>query len=122
MTWNPEAIQHAAGLGHPSGAHGANLDQIDQYLTELVQMAGFQSAVLANPEDKVIVASDRKKRAENFSAIYPGRISASQGGQGGTFNQWRVACHHSDHGPESAAGHTGRGIHFACLPAEVIAL
>ena len=35
-------------------------------------MAGFQSAVLANPEDKVIVASDRKKLAENFSATYPG--------------------------------------------------
>lgn len=50
----------------------SNLDQIDQYLTELVQMAGFQSAVLANPEDKVIVASDRKMLAEAFSAIYPG--------------------------------------------------
>lgn len=50
----------------------SNLDQIDQYLTELVQMAGFQSAVLANPEDKVIVASDRKMLSEAFSAIYPG--------------------------------------------------
>lgn len=50
----------------------SNLDQIDQYLTELVQMPAFQSAVLASPDDKVIVASDRKKLAEAFSAIYPG--------------------------------------------------
>ena len=50
----------------------SNLDQIDQYLTELVQMAGFQSAVLANPEDKVIVASDRKMLAQAFSVVYPG--------------------------------------------------
>ncbi|MDP1862513.1 MAG: hypothetical protein Q8K52_01230 [Thiobacillus sp.] len=50
----------------------SNLDQIDQYLTELVQMAGFRSAVLANPEDKVIVASDRKMLAQAFSAVYPG--------------------------------------------------
>lgn len=50
----------------------SNLDQVDQYLTELVQMPGFQSAVLATPDDKVIVASDRKQLAQPFSAIYPG--------------------------------------------------
>ena len=49
----------------------ANLDQVDQYLSELVQMPGFQSAILANPEDKVIVATDRKKLADPFSTIYP---------------------------------------------------
>ena len=49
----------------------SNLDQIDQYLTQLVQMEGFQSAVLASPDDKIVVASDRKKLAEAFSSVYP---------------------------------------------------
>lgn len=49
----------------------ANLDQVDQYLSELVQMPGFQSAVLANSDDKVVVATDRKHLAGTFSSIYP---------------------------------------------------
>ena len=49
----------------------SNLDQVDQYLTQLVQMNGFQAAVLASPDDKILVASDRKKLAEPFSSIYP---------------------------------------------------
>ncbi len=49
----------------------SNLDQIDQYLTGLVQMQGFESALLANPEGKIVVATDRKKLAEAFSALYP---------------------------------------------------
>ncbi|HEY9098873.1 MAG TPA: hypothetical protein VIN38_08385 [Thiobacillus sp.] len=49
----------------------SNLDQVDQYLSELVQMPGFGSAVLANPEDKVMVATDRKNLAEPFSTLYP---------------------------------------------------
>ncbi len=49
----------------------ANLDQVDQYLTDLVQIRGFQSALLANPEGKVIVASDRKQIAAQFSSLYP---------------------------------------------------
>lgn len=48
----------------------SNLDQVDQYLTQLVQMEGFQAAVLASPDDKILVASDRKKLAESFSGIY----------------------------------------------------
>ncbi len=49
----------------------ANLDQIDQYFTELVQMEEFRSAVLASPDGKVIVASDRKKLTADFSSLYP---------------------------------------------------
>ena len=49
----------------------SNLDQVDQYLSELVQMPGFESAVLASPEDKVMVATDRKNLAEPFSTLYP---------------------------------------------------
>ncbi|SFO01300.1 hypothetical protein SAMN05216386_2353 [Nitrosospira briensis] len=48
-----------------------NLNQVDQYFGQLVQMRGFKSAVLAKPDGKVIVASDRKKLAETFSSLYP---------------------------------------------------
>lgn len=49
----------------------ANLDQVDQYFTDLVKMEGFQAAVLAQPDGKIVVASDRKKLAETFSSLYP---------------------------------------------------
>ena len=48
-----------------------NLDQVDQYFTELVQQPGFQSAVMAKPDGQIVVASDRKRLAENFSSLYP---------------------------------------------------
>jgi hypothetical protein len=51
----------------------SNLDQVDQYFTELVRIEGFQSAVLAAPDDKVAVASDRKNLAAIFSSLYPAR-------------------------------------------------
>lgn len=49
----------------------SSLDQVDQYFTELVRIEGFQSAVLATPDDKVVVASDRKNLAAVFSSLYP---------------------------------------------------
>lgn len=49
-----------------------NLNQVDQYFGQLVQIKGFKSAVLARPDGKVIVASDRKKLVETFSGLYPG--------------------------------------------------
>lgn len=49
-----------------------NLDQVDQYFGELVQIRGFKSAILAKLDGKVIVASDRKKLVETFSSLYPG--------------------------------------------------
>lgn len=48
-----------------------NLDQIDQYFTSLVQIAGFQSAILAQPDGKIVVASDRKRLAQAFASLYP---------------------------------------------------
>ncbi|SEO26202.1 hypothetical protein SAMN05216404_11574 [Nitrosospira multiformis] len=49
-----------------------NVNQVDQYLGQLVQIRGFESAVLAQPDGKVLVASDRKKLVEPFSSLYPG--------------------------------------------------
>lgn len=48
-----------------------NLDQVDQYFTDLVQMQGFQTALLAKPDGKVLVASDRKMLAAAFASLYP---------------------------------------------------
>jgi hypothetical protein len=48
-----------------------NLDQIDQYFTGLMQIGGFESAVLAQPDGKVVVASDRKRLTQPFSSLYP---------------------------------------------------
>lgn len=48
-----------------------NLDQVDQYFVDLVRLEGFQSAILATPEGKIIVASDRKLLAVEFSTLYP---------------------------------------------------
>ena len=50
----------------------SNLDQVDQYFTDLVKIKGIESAVLANADGKIIVASDRKELAETFSSLYPG--------------------------------------------------
>ncbi|MFO7542732.1 MAG: hypothetical protein R6W97_07995 [Thiobacillus sp.] len=48
----------------------SNLDQVDQYFTELVQMEGFESVILSTPDDKVVVASDRKQLGQAFSSLY----------------------------------------------------
>lgn len=56
----------------------SNLDQVDQYLSELVRMPGFQSAVLADPEDKIIVATDRKHLGQPFSSIYPAQYTQAR--------------------------------------------
>jgi uncharacterized protein HemX len=48
-----------------------NLDQVDQYFTELVRVPGMQSALLATPDAKITVASDRKQLTRDFSSLYP---------------------------------------------------
>lgn len=52
-------------------AMAANLDQVDQYFTDLVQLPGFEAAVLAKPDGKIMVASDRKQLAQPFASLYP---------------------------------------------------
>lgn len=52
-------------------AMAANLDQVDQYFTDVVQLPGFEAAVLAKPDGKIMVASDRKQLAQPFASLYP---------------------------------------------------
>lgn len=48
-----------------------NLDQVDQYFSELVQIPNFQAATLALPDGNVAVASDRKRLGVAFTELYP---------------------------------------------------
>ena len=48
-----------------------NLDQIDQYFTELVKVKGFTRIVLAKADGVVALSSDRKFLDTKFDSIYP---------------------------------------------------
>lgn len=48
-----------------------NLDQIDQYFTELVKIKGFSRIVLAKADGVVALSSDRKFLGAKFDSIYP---------------------------------------------------
>jgi hypothetical protein len=50
-----------------------NLDQIDQYFTELVRLKGFQRLVLAKADGTIAVSSDRKFLGSRFDSVYPAR-------------------------------------------------
>lgn len=51
-----------------------NLDQIDQYLNELVKNERIKLAVLSNQEGKILVASDKKYQDTDFSQAFPATI------------------------------------------------
>lgn len=48
----------------------SNLDQVDQYVTDLVKQKGFVQVVVAKDDGKVAVASDRKNLGAAFSTLY----------------------------------------------------
>lgn len=48
-----------------------NLDQIDQYFTELVKVKGFTRIVLAKADSVVALSSDRKFLGAKFDSVYP---------------------------------------------------
>lgn len=47
-----------------------NLDQIDQYFTELVKVKGFTRIILAKSDSVVVLSSDRKFLGAKFNSIY----------------------------------------------------
>jgi cobalamin synthase len=58
-----------------------NLDQVDQYVTDLVKMKGFERVVVAKPDGTVVVASDRKNLGAAFASLYAERhLAADQVG------------------------------------------
>lgn len=58
-----------------------NLDQVDQYLTEVVKQKGFERAVLATPDGVIRVSSDRKYLGQPFQALFPAALLAAEHSQ-----------------------------------------
>lgn len=55
-----------------------NLDQIDQYLSELVKMKDTERVVLVSDEGKLLVSTDKKLITEEASNLYPKDILSLQ--------------------------------------------
>ena len=47
-----------------------NLDQVDQYVLDLVKQKGFEQIVVAKADGKIALASDRKNLGADFSSLY----------------------------------------------------
>ncbi|MGA7181069.1 MAG: hypothetical protein WBX11_16005 [Thiobacillaceae bacterium] len=50
-----------------------NLDQVNQYVTDLVKLKGFEEVVVAKTDGSIVVASDRKHVGAAFSSLFPER-------------------------------------------------
>jgi hypothetical protein len=55
-----------------------NLDQIDQYLSELVKMKDTERAVLINNDGKLLASTDKRLVTEDASNLYPQDVLDSQ--------------------------------------------
>jgi hypothetical protein len=51
-----------------------NLDQIDQYFSQLVQVERIKLAVLSSQEGKMLVASDKKFQEGEFGQVFPAEL------------------------------------------------
>lgn len=51
-----------------------NLDQVDQFFAEMVKLQGVKLVMLAAPDGKVLVSSDRRNLGANASTIYPAEV------------------------------------------------
>lgn len=52
----------------------SNLDQVDQYLNELVKMKDTDRVVLVSEEGKLLVSTDKKLEDESVANLYPQEI------------------------------------------------
>jgi hypothetical protein len=52
----------------------SNLDQVDQYLNELVKMKDTDRVVLVSEEGKLLVSTDKRLEDENVADLYPKEI------------------------------------------------
>lgn len=50
-----------------------NLDQVDQYVSDLIKQKGFEKVLVAKADGAIVVASDRKDLGAAFSSVYPAR-------------------------------------------------
>jgi len=58
---------------------GGNLDQVDQYVTDLVKLEGFEGVTVAKADGSIVVASDRRHVGAAFGSLYAERhLTAEQ--------------------------------------------
>ncbi|MGK2951564.1 MAG: hypothetical protein ACSLEZ_04145 [Thiobacillus sp.] len=58
---------------------GGNLDQVDQYVTDLVKLDGFGGVTVAKADGSIVVASDRRHLGTAFGSLYAERyLTAAQ--------------------------------------------
>lgn len=58
---------------------GGNLDQVDQYVTDLVKLDGFEGVTVAKADGSIVVASDRRHLGAAFGSLYAERhLTAEQ--------------------------------------------
>ena len=56
-----------------------NLDQVDQYVTDLLREKGFGQVVVAKTDGSIVVASDRRNIGASFGSLYAERyLNAEQ--------------------------------------------
>ncbi len=51
-----------------------NLDQVDQFFNALVRMEGVERVVLAGPNGKLLLSSDKRYQGGDFAALYPAAL------------------------------------------------
>lgn len=57
---------------------GGNLDQVDQYVTDLVKLDGFEGVTVAKADGSIVVASDRRHMGAAFGSLYAERYLTAE--------------------------------------------
>jgi len=57
---------------------GGNLDQVDQYVTDLVKLDGFEGVTVAKADGSIVVASDRRHLGTAFGSLYAERYLTAE--------------------------------------------
>jgi hypothetical protein len=57
---------------------GGNLDQVDQYVTDLVKLDGFEGVAVAKADGSIVVASDRRHLGAAFGSLYAERYLTAE--------------------------------------------
>lgn len=57
---------------------GGNLEQVDQYVTDLVKLEGFEGVTVAKADGSIVVASDRRHLGAAFGSLYAERYLTAE--------------------------------------------
>lgn len=90
--WNKQAEARQAGMVKQSLSQfgvplawavrremmGGNLDQVDQYVTDLVKLEGVEGVTVARADGSIVVASDRRHLGAAFGSLYAERYLTAE--------------------------------------------